>query len=129
MNLRVNVFVVLTLLSALHAQELSFNRDVRPILSDKCFGCHGPDARTRAITPAQVVPRITASNAATRMPPVSSGLKLSEREIGVLRDWVAQGARWEKHWSFIPPQRPSGAGIDHFVRARVEREGLKPSPE
>jgi hypothetical protein len=129
MTSRVNLLLVLTAAFTLHAQELSFNRDVRPILSDKCFGCHGPEARTRAITPAQVVPRITATNASMRMPPVSSGLKLSDREIGVLRDWVAQGARWDKHWSFIPPQRAAGAGVDHFVRARLDREGLRPAPE
>src|SRR4051812_25314267 len=112
MSLPVILFVAGALTSALFSQELSFNRDVRPILSDRCFGCHGPDARTRAITPAQVVPRITASNAAQRMPPVSSGLKLTDREIATLRDWVAQGARWDKHWSFIPPGRPAGDGID-----------------
>jgi hypothetical protein len=135
--------------------EVSFNRDVRPILSDRCFGCHGPDAVARKIplrldveasarkvlnTPdSALVRRITASNAALRMPPVSSGLKLSEKDIETLKTWVAQGAKWERHWSFLPPVAPplpatqrsawTRNPIDAFVLARLEREGIQPSPE
>src|SRR5581483_7107928 len=72
------------------------------------------------------------------MPPAYSGLKLSDGEIETLRLWIAQGAKWQKHWSFIPPERPplpkvSDAAwprnpIDNFILARLDREGLKPSP-
>ncbi len=127
---------------------IEFNREVRPILSDKCFGCHGPDAATRKIklrldseaaASAALVPsdpdksllvrRITAESPGMRMPPAASGLRLSQQEIETLRQWVAQGARWQKHWSFVPPRRPAGNGIDDFVMDRLRREGLKPSPE
>lgn len=145
--------------------EISFNRDVRPILSDRCFGCHGPDAAPRkirlrldseaaatadlgsgkkAIVPghpelSEAVRRITAPSAAMRMPPASSGLTLSQREIDVVRNWIAQGAKWQKHWSFVPPERPAlpsvalsswpRNSIDHFVAAKLEREALQPRPE
>ena len=138
-------------------RTIEFNRDVRPILSDKCFTCHGPDAvakkiplrldseaaAKRVIAPGDpaaslLVRRITAAPA-TRMPPQWSGLKLSDPEIETLKEWIAQGAKWEKHWSFLPPKRaplpdvkdaswPRNA-IDRFILARLEREGLKPSPE
>ena len=74
-----------------------------------------------------------------RMPPVYSGLKLDDQEIETLRMWIAQGAKWQKHWSFIPPERPPlpqvkntawpRNPIDYFILARLEREGLAPSPE
>src|ERR1043166_5647560 len=114
------------------AQSPSFNRDIRPILSDKCYVCHGPDAAAKKVpmrldseaaakadlgggrravvegdaAASQMIRRITAENKAMRMPPVYSGLKLSEAEIETLRSWVASGARWQKHWSLIPPVRP-----------------------
>src|SRR5690349_9425065 len=96
---------------------IQFNRDVRPILSDKCYGCHGPDAATKKIPfrldsedaakdhLANVIARITAARPALRMPPVYSGLKLSDAEIETFRLWLAQGAKWQQHWSFIPPER------------------------
>src|SRR6266446_1072045 len=146
------------------AATVEFNRDIRPILSDKCYTCHGPDKGNRksqlrfdneagakadlgghfAIVPgdpgkSELVRRITADNKALRMPPVYSGVTLSDREIGLIRDWIAQGAVWEKHWSFIPPKRrepPSVSKpqwvrnpVDAFVLQRLDREGLAPSPE
>src|SRR5437879_759436 len=97
---------------------IKFNRDVRPILSDKCFGCHGPDSVTKKIplrldseetarpvlagaAQAKLIQRITSESQAFRMPPVYSGVKLTEREIETLRLWVEQGGKWEKHWSFL----------------------------
>src|SRR5215470_427452 len=111
---------------------IQFNRDVRPILSDNCYSCHGPDAVAKKIplrldseaaakadlgggrravvegdtTASQLVRRITAENKAMRMPPVYSGITLKPEEIETLRLWIEQGARWQKHWSFIPPERP-----------------------
>jgi hypothetical protein len=146
------------------AEPVDFNRDVRPILSDRCFTCHGPDAAARkvpfrldseasakadlggrfVIVPgdtarSELVRRITSDKPALRMPPTYSKLKLSEAEIGILTRWVAEGARWQTHWSFIPPKAPRipkvsrqawvRDPIDTFVLERLEREKLEPSPE
>jgi hypothetical protein len=151
---------------SLPAQTIEFNRDIRPILSDKCFACHGPDAATRktklrfdiesgalielregkhAIVAgdpehSEMVRRITSTDKAVRMPPAYMGRdKLSDREIGLIRDWIAQGANWQPFWSFIPPHRPTVPAIgnpawpknpiDNFVFAKLAREGLASSPE
>jgi hypothetical protein len=143
---------------------VQFNRDIRPILSEHCYTCHGPDERKRlsklrldieaiaksdldgtfAIVPRQpaaseLIRRVTSDNTARRMPPAYSGAaKLSDREIGLLTRWIVQGAAWQKHWSFIPPVRPElpevsdrswpKNPIDYFVMARLDGEGLRPSP-
>ena len=111
------------------AQVVEFNRDIRPILSDKCYTCHGPDKERRltkvrfdieadakqdlggrfAIVPgnpgrSEMIRRITAEPA-RRMPPVTSGRTLSSHEIDLIQKWIEQGATWERHWSFIPPRR------------------------
>lgn len=144
---------------------IEFNRDIRPILSDKCFVCHGPDAPAkgirlrldseaaatadlgrgrRAIVPGQpdkseLVKRTTHANEALRMPPADSGRTLSKGEIERLKEWIAQGAKWQSHWAFVAPVRPQlpqvknnawpKNAIDYFVLARLEREGLSPAPE
>ncbi len=152
--------------SQLPAQEspVQFNRDIRPILSDKCYTCHGPDPGNRktklrfdlesaatadlgsryAIVPgdpgkSEMIRRVTAENKAMRMPPASSGSALTAHEIDLLRRWVQQGAKWQKHWSFIPPLRSAlpvvknsawpRNEIDLFVLDRLERENLTPSQE
>ncbi len=165
MRVRLIIFAALLPGAIASDRTVLFNRDVRPILSDKCYGCHGPDAVAKKIPlrldseaaakadlgggrhaivegdtgASQMVRRITADKPALRMPPVYSGLKLSDQEIETLRLWIAQGAKWQKHWSFLPPERPplpavqNGAWprnpIDNFVMSRLEREGLTPSPE
>jgi len=141
------------------AAEIQFNRDVRPILSDRCYACHGPDANQRKVNlrfdveaaakadlgqgrfsivpgdPArsELIRRVISTNAALRMPPGYLGHeKLPERDIETLRQWIAQGAPWQPHWAFISPKAsPAVAAnaIDHFILARLEREGLRPSPE
>ena len=148
--------LALLAVSPLYAGSVEFNRDVRPIFSDKCYVCHGPDAAAkhvpfrldseqaakadlgggrRAIVEGNVeqsglVQRTAASKPALRMPPVSSGLTLSPAEIATLREWVAEGAKWQKHWSFIPPVAPEKpASIDVFVQRKLTREGLTPSAE
>src|SRR5688572_30516931 len=98
---------------------VEYNRDVRPILSDKCFTCHGPDAANRktkmrldvadgsryAITAgdpskSSLYLRITSDNRSLRMPPAYSGHeKLTDREIDTIRRWIESGARYESHWS------------------------------
>ena len=129
--------------------DVAFNRDVRPILSDRCYVCHGPDpgnrktalrfdqeqSALRVIVPGKpeesaLFQRVTSSNNAKRMPPAYMGhAKLSEREIATLRQWITEGARYESHWSFTPPVRAAGQSIDSIVHARLAREGLKPAPE
>jgi hypothetical protein len=127
-----------------YGQQIDFNRDIRPILSDRCFACHGPDATHRqagirfdvdgGAKPAlgDVIRRVTAIDA-ERMPPASSGkARLTVHEVDLLRSWIAQGAKSQAFWSFIPPQRaalPAGRDpIDYFIQMRLVREGLKPSP-
>src|SRR5262249_11824345 len=143
---------------------VEFNRDIRPILSDTCFLCHGPDQARRkaglrfdteegafadlggrhALVPgdpakSELYRRITAADESERMPPVKSGRKLNARQIDLLRRWIEQGAKWQKHWAFLPPVRPQVPAvantawvrnaIDSFILARLESEGLAPSPE
>ncbi|MFN6111027.1 MAG: DUF1553 domain-containing protein [Planctomycetota bacterium] len=109
------------------AQKLSYNRDVRPILTDNCFACHGPDSAARqadlrldkreaavdsgAIEPgepdsSQVVERIYSTDPDLVMPPPSSHKQLTEEQKQTLRTWIAEGANYEAHWSLIPPQKP-----------------------
>jgi hypothetical protein len=142
----------------------TFNRDVRPILSRYCFKCHGPDdaqrqgnlrldVRDAAITPADsgkraIAPKqVEASellrrinlppDSDERMPPVSTNWQLTAEQTAILRRWIAAGADYETHWSFVPPKRPNlptvrqrhwpQNGIDHFVLAQLEARGLEPA--
>ena len=139
---------------------VEFDRDVRPILSDKCYICHGPskqlaglrfdredvakqalrDNKTAIVAgdPAhsEMVRRISLPTAAGRMP--QGGDPLSAREVAIIERWIEQGAKWQPHWSFVPPTRPAVPAvsmrswvrnpIDAFVLARLDREGLKPMP-
>jgi hypothetical protein len=134
-----------------------FARDVQPILSDYCYQCHGPDPKARkaklrlddpaspfdrgVIVPGKpaesaLVERITSTDPETVMPPPSLKRSLSAKQIDTLKRWVAQGAKWGTHWAFSPPQRweipktkhQIATPIDAFVLARLEREGLSPSP-
>lgn len=115
----------------LHADNTpDFNRDIRPILSGKCFKCHGPDANHRkaklrldtaegalakrkgqpAVAPGKpeesaLVHRITAADVEERMPPIESNLKLSKGEIQLLQNWIASGANYQKHWSLEPVRK------------------------
>ncbi len=140
--------------------KVDFNRDVRPILADHCFQCHGPDAgkrkanlrldvdpgaqkRDRAVivpgkpAESELVRRVTADDARDRMPPAKFARPLSAKQIETLTAWVAQGGKWEKHWALIAPVRPevpttkhaTANPIDAFAFARLEKEGLAPSPE
>ncbi|MBI3822810.1 MAG: DUF1553 domain-containing protein [Planctomycetes bacterium] len=139
-------------------RPISFNRDVRPILSDACFQCHGPDKAKRkaklhfdaeegarsVIAPSkpaesELIKRITSNDPEKRMPPASAAISLSAAQIDILKRWITQGAKWEKHWAFLAPERPALPSvknkawprnpIDHFVLAKLERNGLAPSLE
>jgi len=146
-NIYLLLFPVVAQFAVAADGSVEFNRDVRPILSDKCFTCHGPDPRGRktavhfdnsegagraivAGDPAKspLFQRITSTNAALRMPPTYTGhAKLNDREISVIKQWIEQGAKYQSHWSFIPPTRAKQSTIDSIVRARLASEGLKPS--
>lgn len=119
------------------AEPVDFNRDVRPILSNHCFTCHGPDAATReaglrldqrdaavkqldsgetAIVPGKLatsalLARITSTDADLRMPPSEHADALSAKQITTLTNWIAQGAEYAPHWAFVPPQAPKLPGV------------------
>jgi mono/diheme cytochrome c family protein len=146
------------------ADSVDFNREVRPILANNCYRCHGPDTKerkaslrldteegsradlggTRAVVPgkpeeSELIRRITATEPGEVMPPRKSGKRLTAHEIDVLTRWVRQGGRYAKHWAYAGPVRPPlpavkdrswpRNGLDYFILARLEKEGLKPSPE
>ncbi len=121
--------------------KIDFNYHVKPILSDRCYKCHGPDEKVRkaelrldvkesafalrdtveerfAIVPfdlkkSQLVHRISSTDPDYRMPPLESNLSVSDREIEILKRWIEQGAEWKPHWSFIPPQRPEFPEVEN----------------
>lgn len=142
--------------AAARSADVSFNRDIRPILSDKCFACHGPDARAReaelrldvraealrVLAPgrpdeSELLARVTASDPDVVMPPQKTHKRITPREAQRLRDWIAAGAEYEPHWSFLPPRDvvppPVDSDwvandIDRFILHRLQRLGLEPSP-
>ncbi|HVZ57844.1 MAG TPA: PSD1 and planctomycete cytochrome C domain-containing protein [Chitinophagaceae bacterium] len=148
--------------------RISYNFDIRPILSDRCFICHGPDANKRkaqlrldiadsayaplketkgafALVPgkpeqSEVYKRIISQDPTYQMPEPSSHLALlNEHEIGLIRKWILQGARYERHWAFVAPQKiplPQvdkkdwvRNEIDYFILDQMEKKGLSPNPE
>lgn len=151
------------------AAGVDFNRDIKPILANSCFKCHGPDGNGRKggtkdqklrldteagafasydgiipIVPgkpdkSELVSRITSTDPEVMMPPPKSGKTISAREIELLKTWVAQGAKYATHWSYVKPTRPAlpavndkawpRNAIDAFILARLEKERLAPQPE
>jgi mono/diheme cytochrome c family protein len=140
--------------------RISFGRDVRPILSDKCYACHGPDEAQRkaglrldtkegaltdpsgfpVIVPgkpdeSEVVEHITADDPDHRMPPPDANRQLTDEEITTLVEWIRQGADWQDHWAYEAPavgeadDGSAAAGIDDFIKARLEREAVLPAQE
>ncbi|MFO0943752.1 MAG: PSD1 and planctomycete cytochrome C domain-containing protein [Pirellulales bacterium] len=139
---------------------MNFNRDIRPILAENCFYCHGQDGNKReaglrldirddavafgAIDLAKpadspVIKRILDTDSDTMMPPPKSNRHLTEAQKQILQQWVQEGAEYSAHWAFVKPERPTlptvqnsawvRNPIDQFVLAKLDQEGLKPSPE
>lgn len=146
--------------------QISYNFHIRPILSDNCFACHGPDANKREAglrldiaeeaykslseTPgahglvpgepkqSEAYKRMLADDPSVQMPPPESNLKLSDREIRLIEKWIRQGAKYEPHWAFVPPQKaplPEVSTtkwpvneIDYFILVKQEEVGMKPNP-
>jgi hypothetical protein len=160
--LRVFIVVVIFPFGRLLAgdEPLDFNRDIRPILSENCFYCHGQDGNKRqgdlrldqretaiasgAIVPGKaaesaIVARIHETDPDVQMPPPKSNRKLSPEQKVILERWINEGANYAPHWSFVAPVKPSlpevknlgwvRNAIDQFVLAKLEAEGIAPSPE
>jgi hypothetical protein len=140
------------------SQMVEFNRDIRPILSNTCFTCHGPDANNRKAElrldqeasarrvlvagkkdKSELYRRITARRVKERMPPQKHNKQLTPREVELIGRWIEQGAKWQGHWSLLAAKRPPlpevgnkkwpRNAIDRFILARLEHEGLTPSAE
>ena len=131
-------------------KDIEFNRHIRPILSNNCFFCHGPDKEKRegdlrldiredAIEAFAFVPgntedgellhRIFSDNPKEVMPEPKSNKSLTETEKFLLKRWIAEGAVYESHWSYNPVKRPTQNGIDEIVSQRLKEKRLKPSSE
>ena len=135
-------------------KPIDFQKDVRPILSDQCFACHGPDEKARqaglrldtregafadrggyrVIVPgdaaaSRLYQRISHEHEAARMPPPTADRRPAPEQIETLRRWIDQGAAWETHWAYAPLDAGGGGSIDAFIRARLAAEALEPSPE
>src|SRR5262245_12487562 len=145
-------------------KAIEFNRDIRPILSNNCFVCHGPDNNLRKadlrldqdkglyddrdggriIAPgkpmeSEMFQRITSPEKAKRMPPAKANKELTKEQVELIRTWIEQGGKYQKHWSLIAPVKTEAAPvknsawvrnpIDAFILARLEKEGMAPSPE
>ena len=142
-------------------EVISYNFDVKPILSDKCYVCHGPDPKAvqgklrldqktdwyriseedpekQIIAPSNIekselIDRIRSHRASHQMPPPESNLVLSEREKMVIERWIEQGAQWETHWAYLPPEKATvpntvdknASEIDQFIYAAQQKVGLK----
>lgn len=166
------VALLALLLAGFHAPAaerhaaIDFGRDIRPILSDNCFTCHGPDkdkrkAGLRLDTKEDAFKKLDSGDYAIvprkpdqsrllavvtlppedddHMPPTKTGKKLSTAQVDLLRRWIAQGAKWAEHWSYVAPERTAVPAVknkkwarndvDRFILAALEKSGLKPNAE
>lgn len=106
-------------------ETVDFNRDIRPILAENCLECHGRDEQTReadlrldqresaleALTAddsgsSELIQRVTSNDLEQRMPPPDTGKSLTRQQVETLRRWIQQGATYQEHWAFVPPERP-----------------------
>jgi len=151
--------VLVCLPGALHGAKVDFNREIRPILSDNCFACHGPDVqkikgglrldlRDAALAPAksgkpaivagkpresELVRRLETQDADDLMPPPESHKTLTAAQRATLIQWITDGAEYQGHWAYQPPVRPPApagpSAIDELVRRRFGSLGIKPAAE
>lgn len=146
------------LASEVLAQEIDFARDIRPILSDTCYACHGPDAEARVtelrlddrdsvlqsdlLSSGELLERLTSTDADFRMPPPDASRPLNPENRGQLIRWLEEDGAWptdDRHWAFIPPVKPSPPqvdgrdwvqnDIDAFVLKKLESIGLSPTSD
>ena len=149
-------------------ETVTFNSHIQPVISEKCYHCHGPDSSTRepkklplridreefAFEPREngkpviikgkpaesyLVELINSDDPEIKMPPPEAHHTLTKRDIALIEKWIEQGAVYEEHWAFIPPEKPAEPEtsnkewatnpIDQFVLAKMEAEGLEPNPE
>lgn len=142
--------------------DVDFSKDILPILSNNCFQCHGPDSAQRAAElrldqeqaalaelpsgefavvkgkpeHSALVHRITSEDQDLKMPPIDSGKSLTEQDIALLRQWIAEGANWNEHWAYVTPKVPTlpapvkdwkqNNAIDLFIQSRLLQVGLSP---
>ena len=149
--------LLLTRAFSAQTTKIDFDRQIRPLLSDRCFSCHGPDAQSRQANlrldtadglatvaiphqsiDSELYRRIISDDPQLIMPHPSSKLELSDGEIDVIRQWIDKGADYKKHWSFtplepvqIPPIEDDSwctNPIDHFVLNQLKENGIAPNP-
>ena len=154
-----SILITVTMLTGGHviAADHEFARDIRPVFSDACYNCHGPDAKARkaklrlderqaamgsgVLTDGEMLKRLTSNDPEVRMPPPDSNRILKPADRAKLTAWLKDGAAWpedDRHWAFVPPKAPTlpevknikwpRNGIDHFVLAKLEQEGWQPPP-
>ena len=165
-TLRLALALVLLGFASLRAddQPVLFNRDIRPILAQNCFLCHGPDPGSRKASlrldreesfyaardngpvivkgkpeESPLYERLISKDSDEVMPPPKAHRTLKPEQIALLKGWIAEGAPWQPHWSFIKPERPPLPAvkdaawprnpIDHFILAKLEQAGLAPAAE
>ncbi len=150
--------------SAAPPKHVNYSRDIRPILSNTCYKCHGPDEKQRkaglrldtkdgayaklesgevavvpgASTKSAIIQRLTAHDPDVRMPPADSGKTVTPEQIDLIKRWIDQGGEFHGHWAFLQPQHSPAPPVQHpelarnpidrFILARLDEEGLAPSP-
>jgi hypothetical protein len=137
------LFVLLLVTASTHAA--SFNDEIRPILADRCFACHGPDSAARKadlrldkekfakaqrgdsgvfpIVPGKpessaIIERLKSHDPDEVMPPPESKITVSKKEIALIEKWIAEGAEWQRHWAFIPPQKETPPAVNNNIWPR-----------
>ncbi len=165
--LTLNGWFPIALMADSPVANVDFSREIKPIISNACYYCHGPDPAERkggtdglrldtaegvfadlgghsAVVPgkpelSELLIRVSSTDPDTVMPPTGHGKRLTPGQIELITSWVKQGAKFTQHWSYVKPTRPAHPAvkdakwvrneIDRFILARLELEGLKPSPE